>query len=116
MPDCLAAADLVICRAGALSLAEVTVSGLPSILIPYPLAAYDHQYYNAKLLSDRGAAVVRREEEVDVDEIIALIDDLRRAPDKLESMAEEAKKLGLPDAAEKIVSDIEKDWKEDGGL
>ena len=56
MENALAAADLIICRAGAATLAEITAKGIPSVLIPYPYASENHQEYNARALKTQGAA------------------------------------------------------------
>lgn len=67
MGDTLAAADLVVSRAGASSVAEIAALAVPSILVPYPLATADHQTTNARLLTDAGAAVKFSDDDIDGD-------------------------------------------------
>lgn len=94
MPDIMAAADLIICRAGAVSLAELAARGLPSILIPYPYAAEDHQTFNAKVFAKAGAAVFIPDKELNGKKLIHEIETLKENTDKLHSMAAAAKGLG----------------------
>lgn len=103
MPSVYAAADLVLCRAGASSVAELTVAGVPAILVPLPGAPGDHQTANARALVDVGAARLVPDAELDADrarsEIEALLDDPRRR----EQMARAARTLARPDAAAAVV-------------
>ena len=97
-----AAADAVLCRAGASTLAELTVLGLPAILVPYPHATADHQTANARGLAQAGAAVVVADAELDADRLVAaveavLLDDARR-----ETMARAALAFARPDAARHV--------------
>jgi UDP-N-acetylglucosamine--N-acetylmuramyl-(pentapeptide) pyrophosphoryl-undecaprenol N-acetylglucosamine transferase len=98
----LAAADLVITRAGATTLAEITALGLPAIIIPSPNVVHNHQLVNARELSRRGAAVTIEEENLNgkvlQEEVYALLQD----PSRLGQMQENCKKLGYPQAAENI--------------
>ncbi|MDA3970153.1 MAG: undecaprenyldiphospho-muramoylpentapeptide beta-N-acetylglucosaminyltransferase [Desulfobulbaceae bacterium] len=104
MPMAMAKADLVVGRAGATSLAELTVMGKPMILIPYPHAADNHQELNGAMLVQGGAARMIRESELSgiglAEEILALV----QSDDKRQKMADMALKFGEPDAAQKIVS------------
>ena len=104
MADALVAADLVIGRAGSSTCAEVAAAGVASILIPYPFAGA-HQRYNAGYLSDEGAAVVIRDEELDAErlatEVAGLRDDERRT-----AMGEAARRLGRPDAATVLANEL----------
>lgn len=93
MPSALAAADLIICRAGAVSLAELAARELPSILIPYPYAAGDHQTFNARVFVKAEAAKMIVDKYVTEKELIQDIDDLRQQPGTLEWMSEAAKKI-----------------------
>ena len=103
MPTAYAAADLVVCRAGASTLAELTALGKPAILVPYPFAADDHQRRNAEALVARGAAVMILDREISAEKLAVEISSLRDDPTRLRAMAEAAKSLGRPDAAEKVV-------------
>ena len=86
MPNALAAADLIICRAGAISLAEVAARELPAILIPYPYAAEDHQTYNARVFSEAGAAKMILDKDVTGARFIENITALREHPEDLQTM------------------------------
>ena len=103
MPSVYAAADLVLCRAGASSVAELTVAGVPAILVPLPGAPGDHQTANARALVDAGAARLVPDAELDADrarsEIEALLDD----PHRRAQMARAARTLARPDAAAAVV-------------
>ena len=92
-----AEADLVICRAGAVTIAELSAGGLASILVPFPFAVDDHQTANARFLADRGAAILVQQRELDPGKLAALIRSLDRP--KLLDMAKKARALGKPDAA-----------------
>lgn len=94
MPAALAAADLVIYRAGAIGLAELAARGLPSILIPYPYAAEDHQTFNARVFVAAGASKLIVDRFLTGSELIQDIENLSKNPDTLESMSLSAKKLG----------------------
>jgi UDP-N-acetylglucosamine--N-acetylmuramyl-(pentapeptide) pyrophosphoryl-undecaprenol N-acetylglucosamine transferase len=92
-----AEADLVICRAGAVTVAELSAGGLASVLVPFPFAVDDHQTANARFLSDRGAAILLPQTELTPERLAALIRSLDRA--KLLEMARKARALGKPEAA-----------------
>jgi UDP-N-acetylglucosamine--N-acetylmuramyl-(pentapeptide) pyrophosphoryl-undecaprenol N-acetylglucosamine transferase len=102
MQFALAAADLAICRSGASTLTELGYYGLPSVLIPYPFAAEDHQTRNAEIFSRPGAAELWPQadlsEQIFSGKILSLIAD----DQKLEKMASAAKSLGLPDASARV--------------
>ncbi len=100
------AADLVVSRAGAGTISELQLLGCPSILVPSPNVAEDHQRKNALALADRGAAVMVTDDEARsklVDEIIGLV----RDPQKLEKIGQAAKAMALPDSAARIVDRAE---------
>lgn len=107
MHRCLAAADLVICRAGASSLCEFQVMGKPSILIPYPFATENHQYHNAKALADKGAAILIEEKDLTPAVLMQHIDTLLESPGKLTQMGKAAKQMAVVDATSRIVKVIE---------
>ena len=102
MPVAMAAADLLIGRSGASTVAEIAAAGLPSILIPYPFAVANEQKLNAEYLSERGAAVVREESECSPEELSRMVLDLRSSPEKLGAMASASAALAKPDAARKV--------------
>ncbi len=88
--------DLVICRAGALTIAELTVAGIASILVPFPYAVDDHQTSNAKFLSDKDAAVLLPQNELTPQGLAQLLMEFTR--EKLLGMAMKARELARPDA------------------
>jgi UDP-N-acetylglucosamine--N-acetylmuramyl-(pentapeptide) pyrophosphoryl-undecaprenol N-acetylglucosamine transferase len=92
-----AEADLVICRAGAVTIAELSAGGMASILVPFPHAVDDHQTANARFLSERGAAILIEQRELSPEKLAGLIGSFDRA--KLLDMARKARALGKPDAA-----------------
>ncbi|HWM41499.1 MAG TPA: undecaprenyldiphospho-muramoylpentapeptide beta-N-acetylglucosaminyltransferase [Burkholderiales bacterium] len=92
-----AEADLVICRAGAVTIAELSAGGMASILVPFPHAVDDHQTANARFLSERGAAVLIQQRDLSPEKLAALIRSMDRS--KLLDMAMKARALGKPDAA-----------------
>jgi UDP-N-acetylglucosamine--N-acetylmuramyl-(pentapeptide) pyrophosphoryl-undecaprenol N-acetylglucosamine transferase len=98
-----AAADLVICRAGATTLAELTALGKPAILVPYPYATDDHQRKNAESLVARGAAIMILDHELSAQDLCRAVEALRAEPRRLAAMAEAARRVGRPDAAERVV-------------
>ena len=102
MPARLAAADLVVCRAGATTLAELAVAGRPAILVPFPHAADDHQRLNAEAVRDAGAAVVLADAGLSGDVLASEIDALAAEPGRRLRMAAAAKTLARPDAAGRI--------------
>ncbi len=101
-----AASDLMFSRAGALTLAELMVRGVPSILIPFPFATGGHQEENARHLEKLGAAVVLLDHELEHGRIIALIENLIYDEKRLLAMRNRAKMLGKPDAAPKLAQRI----------
>ncbi|NLA57396.1 MAG: undecaprenyldiphospho-muramoylpentapeptide beta-N-acetylglucosaminyltransferase [Firmicutes bacterium] len=104
MPAALAAADLVVGRAGAISIAEITVRGLPAVLIPFPYAAENHQEKNARVLEREGAARVILDRDVSGETLGACIFELLGNPGLLAQMAAASKKLGRADAT-KVIAD-----------
>lgn len=102
MPAMLAAADLVISRAGALTLAEIAAAGKASLLIPSPNVAENHQYYNALSLVKLDAAKVLQEKEITPKLLIDTVDALTKTPEILYQMGERARALAAKDSLEKI--------------
>ncbi|TDO99048.1 undecaprenyldiphospho-muramoylpentapeptide beta-N-acetylglucosaminyltransferase [Marinomonas balearica] len=97
-------ADIVVCRAGAMTVSELAVAGLPSILIPFPHAIDDHQTENAKHLSKLGGAFLLPQSDLNVPTVAKLLQSVVTDQDKLKEMGESAKRLALPDATQNVVS------------
>lgn len=108
MDVCLAAADLVICRSGASTLAELEAAGKASILIPSPIVAGNHQYHNAMVLGNAGAAVVIEQKDVTDDKMIAEIERLYNDSGRIEVMSQSAAGLCITDTNERILGVIRK--------
>lgn len=104
MAEVYAKTDLVIGRAGATSLAEITALGIPSILIPFPWATHQHQLYNAKRLASTGAAILIRQEQLDGKILAENIIDFLKNRQLLKFMAKRASSLGTPGAGEKVAA------------
>jgi UDP-N-acetylglucosamine--N-acetylmuramyl-(pentapeptide) pyrophosphoryl-undecaprenol N-acetylglucosamine transferase len=100
MAKAYAEADLVVCRAGATSVAEIAAAGVASVLVPYPHAVDDHQTTNARLLSDAGAAVLLPQSQLTTERLSQLL--LERDRTGLLEMARRARSLGRPDAAQTV--------------
>ena len=99
-------ADLVICRSGATTLAEIGAYGLPAILIPYPYATHDHQEINAKIYEREGAAILILEKVLSAEKLSPVLLDLLKNKNKLEVMAKKSRKLSVANSAKKIVDYI----------
>jgi UDP-N-acetylglucosamine--N-acetylmuramyl-(pentapeptide) pyrophosphoryl-undecaprenol N-acetylglucosamine transferase len=98
----LAWADLVICRAGALTVAEIACAGVASVLIPYPYAVDDHQTGNARFLSDQGAAVLLPQSDLTPAGLTRQLSEFRR--ETLANMAEKARARAFPDATRQLAT------------
>jgi UDP-N-acetylglucosamine--N-acetylmuramyl-(pentapeptide) pyrophosphoryl-undecaprenol N-acetylglucosamine transferase len=98
-------ADLIVSRAGATTLAEITVMGKPSLLIPFPYAADDHQSRNARYLVDNGAALMEQEKNLDEKHLGKLIGSLLEDGGKRAAMAAQAVRMAKKDATEAIIDD-----------
>jgi UDP-N-acetylglucosamine--N-acetylmuramyl-(pentapeptide) pyrophosphoryl-undecaprenol N-acetylglucosamine transferase len=99
-----AAADLVVCRAGATTVAELTSLGKPAILVPYPFAADDHQRANASVLASHGAAIMVLDRALSGAGLAQAIIELARDRARLAAMGEAARRLAVPDAAERVMA------------
>jgi UDP-N-acetylglucosamine--N-acetylmuramyl-(pentapeptide) pyrophosphoryl-undecaprenol N-acetylglucosamine transferase len=106
MADGYAVADLVVSRAGMLTVAELCAWALPSILIPLPTAAADHQTHNAKVLAEAGAAVMLPQSELTPESLAQAVSRLLSDDGERETMAARAKARGKPEAASEIVSNL----------
>ena len=99
-------ADIIICRAGATTVAEITIIGKAAVFVPFPFAADDHQTRNAQALVDAGAAEMIRQEKLSGDAVARLIRGYKENPVLLTEMAAKACALGRPEAAGDVVDDI----------
>jgi len=95
-------ADLVICRAGALTVAELAVAGVAAILVPFPHATDDHQTGNARFLADAGAAILVPQQTLDPERLGLLLEDFAARREVLLEMAGRARALALPQAARRV--------------
>ena len=107
MPAAFAAADLVVCRSGAGAVAELAAAGKPSILVPFPFAADDHQARNAEAMERGGAARLVRDAEWNGERMLREIRDLSGSPSALERMAQAARQLSKPGAAKRAAEILE---------
>ena len=99
MPTAFALADLLVCRSGASTVAEVTAAGKPAIFIPFPRAADDHQRRNAEAIANAGAAVLIPESELTPQKLAQVVTELLSDPARLQAMAARARTLAHRDAA-----------------
>ena len=106
MPVVMTASDMVMCRSGASTLGELTAIGMPSLLVPSPYVADNHQEKNARTLETAGAAIVVTENECTGQALFDKISAMLKDSAALENMSEAVKKLGVPDSADKIVDII----------
>ncbi|OED40142.1 undecaprenyldiphospho-muramoylpentapeptide beta-N-acetylglucosaminyltransferase [Endozoicomonas sp. (ex Bugula neritina AB1)] len=95
-------ADLVLCRSGALTVAELAVAGRPAILVPFPHAVDDHQTVNGRYLVDQGAALMVQQKELSVEGLADMIQQFSDHPEKLDDMAAAARSVGLARATEEV--------------
>ena len=100
----LAVADLLIGRAGGSTVSELAVVGVPSVLVPLPIAPRDAQFHNAQALVDAGAAVRLADSECTGERLAAIVSELLDDPGRLADMAERARSIGHPDAAERVAA------------
>ncbi len=102
MDVCMAAADLIICRAGAITLSELLACGKPSILVPSPYVAENHQFHNAMTLKRTGAAEIIEEKDLNVDKLIQVVSNLIENKPRLSGMSAAARGSAIIDANERI--------------
>lgn len=109
MNDCLAACDLVVCRAGAITLSEVQAKGRPAVLIPSPFVAENHQFHNAMSMVNQKAAMIIEEKDLSGEKLIETVDHMLTDKDVLGEYRKNAQKMAITDANEriyKIVKDV----------
>ncbi|HZH02776.1 MAG TPA: undecaprenyldiphospho-muramoylpentapeptide beta-N-acetylglucosaminyltransferase [Myxococcaceae bacterium] len=102
MSAAYAKSELVVCRSGAITLAEITVCKKAAILVPFPFAADNHQEVNARALVESGAALMFRESELTGERLAAAVRDLKQHPEKLRMMEKKSALLGRPEAAKEL--------------
>jgi UDP-N-acetylglucosamine--N-acetylmuramyl-(pentapeptide) pyrophosphoryl-undecaprenol N-acetylglucosamine transferase len=102
MPERLAAADLVVCRAGATTVAELAAAGRAALYVPFPHATHDHQRANARRMSEAGAAELLDPDALTPDTLVAALTRLAADPAAVDRMGRRARSLARPDAAERI--------------
>jgi len=102
MADMYAWADFVICRAGALTVAEVSAAGIGSLMVPFPFAVDDHQTTNAAYLAEAGAAMLVQQKELSVEKLAGILRELSR--EKCLDMARKARALGKPEATANVAA------------
>ncbi|MEE1154600.1 MAG: undecaprenyldiphospho-muramoylpentapeptide beta-N-acetylglucosaminyltransferase [Acutalibacteraceae bacterium] len=108
MPVCLAAADLVVCRAGAMTISELQAQGKPAVLIPSPNVAENHQFHNAMSLVNANAASVIEEKDLTPEKLTETVDEMVKDPQKLQQYSENARKTAITDSNERILAIIKK--------
>ncbi len=109
MPKYLSACDLAVTRSGALTVSEITACGRASVMVPSPYVTHNHQYYNAKVVADRGGSILIEEKDLDASTIADLIARLMDDKKRVKRMEKNAKSLGRTDAADVICDVIEKE-------
>lgn len=109
MPELYAQTHLIISRAGASSVSEFAAIGLPSILVPLPIAADDHQTSNAKEIADAKAGIVIKQKDFTSAKLQELLNDLMKNHDKLQLMSDNAKQIGIINAAQRFADSIEQE-------
>ena len=106
MAGLLQRANLAISRAGAGTVTELSITGTPAVLIPYPYAAEDHQTYNAQVFADAGAAVVYQQSELTAEILEKQVTQWLKSPDELQKMTTQAKTVALKDSAARLAKMI----------
>lgn len=108
MEEVMAASDLAVCRSGALTVTELGIIGLPAILIPFPHAAENHQYYNAKTIEDSNAGIIIEEKDLTSEILKQKIEEILFNNELIHKMQKNAKKEEMKNAIEKIMKEIKK--------
>jgi UDP-N-acetylglucosamine--N-acetylmuramyl-(pentapeptide) pyrophosphoryl-undecaprenol N-acetylglucosamine transferase len=102
MPAAFAGADLLLCRSGASTVAEITAAGKPAIFVPFPRAADDHQRRNAEAIAQGGAAVLVPQSELTPERLAQMVTELFGDPKRLKEMSAQARALSHHDAAGRV--------------
>lgn len=112
----LLACDLVICRSGALSVAETSVCGKAAIFVPFPEATGNHQYYNAKSIADKGGAILIEEKDLVLEDVVKDVLSLKNNPEKLREMSQACRACAPDKALDIICGKIIEDYNKDKGI
>lgn len=108
MEEYMSVADVIISRAGALSLTEICIMGIPSIIIPYPFAAENHQVYNAQVIKNAGAGEVIIESELTTEKLNNILESMIYNKEKLAQMRKQAKSLAVLNVEDKIYTEVKR--------
>lgn len=106
MPRVMAAADLVLCRAGASTVSELTYMHKPTIFVPSPYVTNNHQFKNAKVVEDAGGALIFEEESLDAGALLNEVKRILSSKDELEKMSQAMAKLARPEATDMITEQV----------
>ena len=102
MDTCMAAADLIVCRAGAITISEIEATGKPALLIPSPNVTENHQYHNAMVLVNKGAALILEEKDYSAEAVVSIVKKLYGNRSMLADLSQNASKLAILDTAKRI--------------
>jgi len=102
MPSVMKATDLMVTRAGASTMSEITALELPAIFVPSPYVANNHQYKNAKDLVDNNAGIMLEEKDLNEENLIKLIDETINNKEKIEEIKSNLRKIGIKDSSTRI--------------
>lgn len=108
MEEVMNACDLVVCRSGAMTITEISVTGKPAIFIPFPFATENHQEYNARVLEGVGAAKIILDKDLNSEILSSTITEIIKDPDKLAQMARNAERIAIPNVEDRICEEIMK--------
>ena len=108
MQKAMSVADLIVCRSGAMTITEVSISGRPAIFVPLSFAAENHQEYNAKVLVKENAAKIIHDNEINGEALNNLINETIKDKEKLQEMGNNAKNIVMKDVENKIYNEVKK--------
>lgn len=108
MEEVMNACDLVVCRSGAMTITEISVTGKPAIFIPFPFATENHQEYNARVLEGVGAAKIILDKDLNSEILSSTITEIIKDPDQLARMAKNAERIAIPNVEDRIYEEIRK--------
>lgn len=108
MEEVMNACDLVVCRSGAMTITEISVTGKPAIFIPFPFATENHQEYNARVLEGVGAAKIILDKDLNSEILSSTITEIIKDPDQLAQMAKNAERIAIPNVEDRIYEEIRK--------